>query len=109
MSEQGSFVTEWIGCDKCLEHAKKELLGKEKWLCSLVLPGYHDGARDFPIIAGKLGGGWDGGMVLDMERAVERLQHVLCHPLRLAVLTETSATVLVAMPAPSSGDAPNLG
>lgn len=49
MSERGSFITEYIYCDKCFEACKQILLGNTKWLNSLQI-------HELPIIAGKIGG-----------------------------------------------------
>jgi len=48
MSERGSFVTEYMYCDKCLEKMKHILIQSDKYL-------YGRQIGDLPIIAGKLG------------------------------------------------------
>jgi hypothetical protein len=68
MSGKGSFVTEYIGCDKCLKAAKGALLARGKHLCSTELPGRDSTGRALPIIAGKIGGLYAGEELDTHER-----------------------------------------
>ena len=92
MSERGSFVTEYIYCSKCFEAAKSVLLGKEKYLCSVVIPTWSPGPaenQELPIIAGKCGGLYLGEEVNTFEFEYrDQLEPLLCHPLDIAVLCE---------------------
>lgn len=56
MSQRGSFVTEYIHCDKCFEAAKSVLLSRNKYLCSVVVPHWNPDREgpEMPIIAGEI-------------------------------------------------------
>jgi len=92
MSERGSFVTEYIYCDKCLEAAKSVLLGRQSGLCSSVIPSRVEGEA-LPIIAGKLGGSYQGEELHIMEQLIEDLQSMLCHDMRICVLAENGEQI----------------
>lgn len=94
MSQRGSFVTEYIYCDKCFQAAKGVLLARDKGLCSVVVPHWnpeHEGP-EMPIIAGKLGHTWSEAHAMEHEIGPE-LAKVICHPVRITVLEETRAGV----------------
>ena len=101
MSERGSFVTEYVYCDKCFEAAKSILLFCEKYLCSVVVPHWnpeHEGL-EMPIIAGKVGGLYDCEELHMFERElVPALELALCHPMRIAVLAEGGERVFTVTP-----------
>lgn len=98
MSERGSFVTEYIYCDKCLEAAKNILIGNEKHLCSQIIDGWG-GAKFMPIIAGKIGGLHPGEELIDFEYTyIPKLEKVLCHNLRIAVLAEEGEQIFIIRP-----------
>ena len=108
MSQRGSFVTEYIYCDKCFQAAKGVLLARDKGLCSVVVPHWnleHEGP-EMPIIAGKLGALWSEAYDMETEIGPE-LAKVICHPVRIAVLEETrtgidaAAITVVVMPQPA--------
>ena len=83
MSERGSFVTEFIYCHQCFESAKKILLGDDKYLDSSVI-------KDRPIIAGKIGGLYSGEELVTFEfKLIPQLEEILCHDLRIAVLSDS--------------------
>jgi hypothetical protein len=92
MSQRGSFVTEYIYCDKCFQAAKGVLLARDQGLCSTVIPAWAPGDTELPIIAGKLGHAWSEAFVMEHEIGPE-LAKVICHPVRIAVLEETRTGV----------------
>lgn len=99
MSERGSFVTEFIYCDKCFEAAKRILLCDEKYLCSDVIHGWGD-IPHMPIIAGKIGGSYSGEELYVFEHDLnKKLSKVICHPLRIAVLAESGEEIFNIEPA----------
>jgi len=89
MSNQGSFITEYMYCNKCFEAVKPILLGNEKYICSRVLPGWDGDDHLLPIIAGKIGGLYhleelhifESGTIPEMEK-------VICHKITIAVIAE---------------------
>lgn len=99
MSERGSFVTEYIYCEKCFEAAKGVLIAQGKYLCSTVVPGWNKQEPELPIIAGKLGGLYAGEELVDFEfEYAPRLEDVLCHSMRVAVLAEKGERIFTVMP-----------
>ena len=105
MSERGSFVTEYIGCDKCFKAAKGVLLLREKYLCSTVVPHWNaaNEGPELPIIAGKVGGLYRGEELDTFEHElVPALEAVLCHQMRIAVLAEGGERIFTVMPRPAS-------
>lgn len=93
MSQRGSFVTQYIYCDKCFQAAKKVLLAANSELCSTTIPNWStDGGPELPIIAGKIGHQWSEAHAFEQEILPE-LDKVICHPLRVAILEEDGATV----------------
>jgi hypothetical protein len=99
MSERGSFVTEYIYCDKCFASAKTVLLEDCKYLRGVTIPmwGVRDG--ELPIIAGKVGGTYSGEEVSDFEHHyVPALEKVLCHEMRIAVLAEVGQRIFTVIP-----------
>lgn len=88
MSERGSFITEYIYCPKCLEVAKKHLLGNGKFLCSIVMPGWGD-TDTLPIIGGKIGGLGAGDEKLDMQlEFIPAIEKEICHKITIAVIPD---------------------
>lgn len=90
MSQRGSFVTEYIYCDKCFEAAKKVLIADDKYLAATTIsPWTGSSDKELPIIAGKIGGIYSGEefVIFEKELLLE-LSKVICHPLRIAVLAE---------------------
>jgi hypothetical protein len=89
MSERGSFVTEYIYCEKCFKNAKKVLLSKEKYLCSVAIPSWQGRRKHLPIIAGKVGGLYENEEVHTfLGDLIPRLEVVLCHNLRIVVIPD---------------------
>ena len=89
MSERGSFVTEYVYCDKCFEACKKVLCTTEKFLHCVVLPSWEK-RKTLPIIAGKIGGLHQGHELEIMQFELKpKLDRLLCHPVRIAVLADS--------------------
>ena len=87
MSERGSFVTEYVYCDKCFEHLKI-LLSDEKYLKSTQIEGWTGLKHDLPIIAGKIGGLYDQEEIDSMRDMLNEIEDKLCHEIRVCVLAE---------------------
>lgn len=99
MSERGSFVTQYIYCDECLNAAKSILIGNEKYLCSSQIQSWTDEGKMLPIIAGKVGGLYEGEELHDFEcDYIPRLEKVICHPLRVAVLADRGEQIFIVKP-----------
>lgn len=88
MSQRGSFTTEYIGCQHCLEVAKKVLINDDKYHFGIQLPSWETGDKHLPIISGKLGGTWYKQELFIMEELIGELEKHICHPLTIAVLPE---------------------
>jgi hypothetical protein len=94
MSERGSFVTEYIYCSKCFEAAKSVLLGREKYLCSTIIPQWDKSGTEIPVIAGKCGAGWSGGeLSLFEDELGPELEALICCEVRIAVLAENGNAI----------------
>ncbi len=89
MSQRGSFVTEYIYCQKCFEAAKAVLCRQTKELCGQVIDSWtdQDGGK-MPIIAGKIGDSSDEAVFFELKILPE-LSKVICHPVRVAVICES--------------------
>ena len=97
MSERGSFVTEYIYCNECFEAAKKILLGREKYLCSAIIPSWCD--QTIPIIAGKVGGMYRGEEIDTFKKEyIPELEKIICHPMRIAILAEIGQEIITIEP-----------
>jgi hypothetical protein len=111
MSERGSFVTNYIYCDKCYE-ATRDILthdGQGKYLCAVPIPMYGDGPRtaagfgddahprELPIIAGKIGGLYAGEEIHTMEELLAELGPRLCpgHEVVVAVIPDSAEPVFL--------------
>lgn len=57
-------------------------------MCSTSIPGWGE-LKELPIIAGKIGGLWDGEEVftLDVDLRGDIEKHI-CHPIRIAILAD---------------------
>lgn len=100
MSERGSFVTEYIYCEKCADVAKQMLTVKCKWLCGDSIKTWEgDQSKDLPVVAGKIGA-LRAGEELDVfeNTIVPELALNLCHPLRVAVLAEQGERIFTVQP-----------
>lgn len=102
MSELGSFITEYIHCDDCFKAAQTVLLSNSKYLCSILIPiGIKNGKekKTFPIIAGKIGGLYPADEIYTFDyELIPKLQGVICHPLRIAVLAEAGERIFTVNP-----------
>ena len=97
MSERGSFVTEYIYCDKCFEACKEVLCGNDKWLKGVVIPSWLNDDGNLPIIAGKIGGSWNGEEFCDMENEyIPQIQEKMCseHKIRICVLSDNCGNLI---------------
>ena len=47
MSERGSFVTEWMYCDRCFQCVKEVLGQSEKHLTGIAIPWPHQRSHSF--------------------------------------------------------------
>ena len=89
MSQRGSFVTEYIYCDKCANAVEAVLTtNRHKYLCAQRLRSY-EGDDMLPIIAGKVGGLYNGEEehVFEFE-LVPEIEAAICHPVGIAVMAE---------------------
>lgn len=100
MSERGSFVTEYIYCNKCLEAAKKVLLGGGKFLFGVQIP-HYDASEEttLPILAGKIGGLYPGEELVTFEEEIApKLAELICCTMRIAVIAEKGQMVYEVSP-----------
>lgn len=91
MSERASFVTQHINCPDCQRAAEQVLLAAppEKDFAAWLLPHWHPvEAPHLPIIAGKVGGASEYEEVQELEKRLEVLAPLLCHPLRVVLLPD---------------------
>ena len=89
MSERGSFVTEYIHCEKCFAVVRDVLVSNEKYLKGIVIPSWADDGG-LPIVAGKIGGLGPNDELITMEYEQGAiLDERLCHPVRVAVLADS--------------------
>ena len=89
MSERGSFITEYIYCDKCFNACKEVLCGNDKWLNARQI-------AELPIIAGKIGGLYACEELHDMEyKYIPQIQEKMCPDckIRIAVIAEQGTSV----------------
>lgn len=100
MSERSSFVTENIGCSRCLAKLLPLLTTREKYLCGIQIPSWNEGNM-LPIIAGKIGArasGLEWEVLQDIFSVVE-FTDFICHPIRLSILHDNGdSTVFVIHP-----------
>jgi len=96
MSDRGSFVTEYMYCDKCFEAMKQVLLDKDadshhRIKAYLAGPG---------IIAGYISNVSPCGELLTMQYNVFNENNAPCHPVRIAILPEQpeASTILLVSP-----------
>jgi len=99
MSERGSFVTEYIYCDICFEAAKKVLNSDTKYLKTTIVPHWGQPDLELPIIAGKIGGLGLGDEFIRMKvEIIPKLERVICHKLRIALLSEQAEEFFTVLP-----------
>ncbi|MDO8671226.1 MAG: hypothetical protein Q7O66_07315 [Dehalococcoidia bacterium] len=89
MSERGSFVTEYMGCDECFRRMRVVLEKNGKFLKGVVIPPWEGYPGAFlPILVGKIGGGYPGEEWYYIMCELFTKENAPCHPVRIAVLTE---------------------
>lgn len=99
MSDRGSFVTEYIYCDKCFDAVRKVLIGNEKYLQSVEIPHWDKGRTPLPIIAGKIGGLYSREELDTFrDRFIPAIEKLICHEVRIAVLAEDGEEIFTAVP-----------
>lgn len=100
MSERGSFVTEYIYCEKCLSVVREALLREDKEICSQsILTWENDASKDLPIVAGKVGSLGIGQEISMFEESIHKLLvGRICHDIRVAILAENGDAVIVFHP-----------
>jgi len=97
MSQRGSFITEYIWCDKCFKALQGILCVGDKYLDGFVLGddkliGSGE-LHNYPIIAGKIGGSYYGEETIRFEYNLKpQIEKAICHPVRIAVLAENDVT-----------------
>lgn len=109
MSERGSFVTEYIYCDKCYEAAREVFVSDDKYLRGVPIPMWGEGnrtgegfgddkhPRELPIIAGKIGGLYAGEEIHEMGELLRELKPKLCdgHTVSVAVLSDSGRRAIM--------------
>ena len=99
MSERGSFVTQYVYCEKCFEALKPILIQDHKYHCSISLPGWTGLEKGLPIIAGKIGGLYSGEELDTFEdEIVPLIQVAICHQIRIAVIAEEGERIFTIEP-----------
>ena len=99
MSDRGSFVTDYIYCDKCFSAVKRVLLKSQKHLCSTTVPHLDPQRKEFPIVAGKISGLFPGEEIVTMEtELLPEIEKSICHKVRIAVLAEKGSMIFTAIP-----------
>ena len=102
MSERGSFVTEFVYCNKCFKVLCDILLGNEKYLMSIKIPHWNNEnieKKTLPIIAGKIGGLYPGEELDRFEvYFVPEIESLICHTVRIAVLAESGEKIFKIKP-----------
>lgn len=89
MSERGSFVTEYIYCEKCFEVVRRILIAHS------IMPTTIRGT----IIAGIIGGLHSGEELEIFECfLIPDIEKEICHPIRIAVLAEEGKKIFTAIP-----------
>jgi len=97
MSERGSFITEYMYCEKCFNAVKEILLSTGYNIHPIVIP--WSSSEHLPIIAGKIGGLYSGEELVHMEYdIVPKIEKKICHNVRIAVLAECGEKIFTAHP-----------
>jgi hypothetical protein len=99
MSERGTWITEFIYCDKCIEKFREFLNetecaedGGESKYWSFGRVGQH-------AFAGRISGLFSGEELQLFEfHLIPKLKEMLCHPLRIAVLADHGEMVFTVLP-----------
>lgn len=101
MSERGSFITEYIYCDKCFDAVKSvfEKFKEGKYFNYSQVLGYynepnHIYSENLPILAGKIGALFRRGELFTFRtEIIPDIAEKICHPLRIAVLAEVGEEI----------------
>lgn len=94
MSERGSFVTDFIYCEKCLD-ALKKIFFEEKYLNRYISPNLINNR----IIAGKIKGSYPKNELnLTENTLIPYLEEFICCKLRIAVLADTGQRIFYLKP-----------
>jgi hypothetical protein len=97
MSERGSFITDFIYCEKCFERVSEILRGDGKFLKTVQVPHWNEGY--LPILAGKIGSSYPGGELEEFANdLIPKIKSVVCHPVRIAVLAENGECIFKVEP-----------
>lgn len=98
MSEHGSFVTQYIFCQECLEKMKSVLIKDEKHFKGIQIDSWSEEDRKngikLPIIAGKIGGLHMNEEIEDFESYIFYSDNAPCHPIKIAVISECGESVI---------------
>lgn len=88
MSERGTWVTEHIYCQQCVDRFQEFLIdsgcgtnGEKYWSYVKLSPW---------SFAGRISGLYSGEELHDWDSIAEDLGKVLCHPVRVAVISDTA-------------------
>lgn len=101
MAWRGSFVTEYVYCNKCFE-AVKHVMGKaareHHRLYVHLLPITHnkEGIR-FNILAGYIGvsGGWNGEILSLFEVQLQpEIEIGICHKMQIVIFPDTDGKII---------------
>ena len=111
MSERGSFVTQFMYCDKCLEKMKEVLIQDHKYLKGIQIEGWktEDGRRmkSMPIIAGKIGGLYSSEELCEFQFKLFNKENAPCHEVICAVIPDNGTPQFFVVL--SSGDVEEYG
>lgn len=95
MSERGSFVTQFIYCDKCFDECRKVFVKNDKYLKGVVIPSWQEG-QTLPIIAGKIGGLGPGEELIEMQYTIKpKLDETLCHKIRISIMPDNGQDTII--------------
>lgn len=92
MSERGSFVTQYMYCDKCWARLEKVLCKGHKYLDGKSL-------NDNTIIAGRLGSCGPGSDIVMFKYELFNKENAPCHPIKIALIPDSmDAEIVVVKP-----------
>ena len=92
MSERGSFVTQFMYCDKCRKKLEKVLCTGHKYLDG-------KGINDNTIMAGRLGGLGPADDTVMFKYELFNEKNAPCHPVKIALIPDSmDAEIVVVKP-----------
>ena len=92
MSERGSFVTQYMYCDKCWGRLEKVLCTGHKYLDGKSI-------NDNTIIAGRLGSCGPGSDIVMFKYELFNKENAPCHPIKVALIPDSmNAEIVVVKP-----------